>query len=71
MIYLFLYLAVGIGFSLSAWLEASTSAVEEKRERPKYFSQTGILFTALWPLVAIYCYRVYVSRTMPPIDYFK
>lgn len=69
MIYLYMYLCIGLGFSLASWLEAESIAAKEKIKPFQMFNVKKILiFSFAWWLVAIYYYRAYVTKTIPTIE---
>ena len=65
---LMVYLLIGVGFALSSWLEHAEQEVK-KGKKPTSFIKGSILFVVGWFIVAIYCYRSGVSRTIPKIDF--
>jgi|GEM_PF-2327640 len=65
---LYAYLFIGFGFALASWLEAASTNVKSKKNVPAFF-KVGTIFILWWPFIAVYCYRAYVKRTVPPIDW--
>ena len=71
LIILGLYLAAGLGFSLASWLQSAEQEVEAGKKHSPFFSKTFLLFMAIWPLIALYCYRAEVKKSISEIDWDK
>lgn len=67
-IILIIYLSIGFGFALAAWLEAAEMEVNKKKDIPKFLSKTLIIFVLMWPFIALYCWRAKVKKTIPPME---
>ena len=65
------YLFIGLGFSLSAWLQAAEIQVNENRDFDKFISGKLVLFILMWPFLAAYCYRADVKKTIKKVDWSK
>lgn len=64
-----LYLATGFGFAVASYLQAAEISVNNKKGIPSLFNRTYVFFILAWWLVAIYCYRTEVSRTVAKQDF--
>lgn len=65
--FLIIYLSIGFGFSLGAWLEVQEKNVKNK-EPVTLDLKNWLFFIALWWLIAIADYRINISRTAPPLE---
>lgn len=65
------YLLVGFGFSLSSWLQAAEREVSKGKDPSPFFGWNLFYFTTLWPLLALYCYRAEVLKTIEKVDFDK
>jgi len=63
------YITLGLGFALSSWLEVQEKNVKAKRPITVDFKM-WVIFTLGWWLIAIYCYRAEIKRTIPTYHYF-
>lgn len=71
MIFVYVYLAIGFGFSVAAWLEAECKNVSEGAKPLDSFSfVTAILFVLFWPIIAIYIFRSGVTKTIPTYEQY-
>ena len=68
-VFVLIYLSIGFGFALSAWLDAREKRVKKKLPITLNISN-WVVFIMLWWVIAVYCYRAEVKRTIPTIDYF-
>jgi hypothetical protein len=59
-----LYLSAGFGFAFASYLQAAEISVNNKKGIPPLFTGAYLFFVLAWWLVAIYCYRTEVSRTI-------
>lgn len=66
-----IYLSIGLGFALSSWLQAQEINVKNKQPVTIGFWKCWIHFTLAWWVLAIYCYRVEVSRTVMPVEIYE
>ncbi|WRQ13091.1 hypothetical protein [Vibrio phage vB_VpM-pA2SJ1] len=66
----FAYLMIGLGFALASWLQAAEIEVNETGSYTLDWS-TALWFTLAWPVIAAYCYRTEVSKTIKPLDLSK
>jgi len=63
------YLTAGLGFNISAWLQAAEIASDSNEPIPSFFSRSTVIFIFIWWILAIYCYRAEVKKTIPKIDF--
>lgn len=63
-----LYLSAGFGFAFASYLQAAEISVNNKKGIPPLFTGAYLFFVLAWWLVAIYCYRTEVSRTIQKIN---
>lgn len=68
---LIMYGSAGLGFTISAWLQAAETARMKKTVAPSIWRNPiwFLAFSLGWIFVAIYCYRAEVRRTIPDIEY--
>ena len=71
MMYLIVYLAVGFGFALASYLDLAEMEVNKGNGIPPFFCKTCLLFWLTWPLIARYCWRAEVKKTIAPVDFDK
>lgn len=70
--FIVIYLSIGFGFALASWLQASEVRVKEGKKPSRFiFSKPFVFISLSWWLVAIYCYRAEVKRTIPTYHYHK
>lgn len=64
------YLLIGVGFAISAWLQAAELRVNQGG---KAFEAGDFIlaayFAGFWPIIALYCLRVDVLKNAKPIDW--
>lgn len=66
MIIVIMYLSLGFGFALASWLQAVEVEINEGVTPSRFvFSRPFMFFFLLWWLVAIYCYRSCITKTIP------
>lgn len=71
LIVLAIYFTMGFGFAIASWLQACEIKVKEGKAPDSFFGTTLLWFIFAWLIVAIYCYRTEVSRTVAPVDFSK
>jgi hypothetical protein len=63
------YVLVGFGFQLAAWLQCAEISADKGEPLPSFFCHTTLGFIAAWPIIAVYCYRAEVKKTISKIDF--
>lgn len=70
LIALAIYLLIGVGFAISAWLQAAELRVNKGG---KAFEVGDLIltlyFAGVWPIIALYCLRVDVLKNAKPVDW--
>lgn len=62
-----LYLAAGVGFALASWLQAMEIAVNKKTPMGiKDSLMMFLMFTLVWPVMAVICWRCDIKKSAPP-----
>lgn len=62
------YLLIGVGFSLATWLRLAEEEMEIECGVISVWSVAPWVIIA-WPIIAVYCYRTEISKTVKPIDF--
>ena len=62
------YLLVGLGFTLASWLQAAEKEVDAGKNQPAFLSKTFVVFIFVWPVIALYCYRAEVKKSINKVD---
>jgi hypothetical protein len=62
------YVLVGVGFQLAAWLQAAEICADKGEPLPPFICASTFGFIAAWPIIAVYCYRAEVKKTISKID---
>ncbi len=65
------YLSAGFGFALASWLQGAEQQVDAGEAPDRLFQGKITIFILMWPLIALYCYRTEVTRTINKIDFSK
>ena len=63
------YLSMGLGFSIASWLQAAEIEVNETGGHGSFFSGQLPWFVFLWPIVALFCYKKDVKKTISEEHY--
>ena len=64
------YVFTGFGFSLAAWLQAAEKISDKGGDWSKCWRQFWF-FVLIWPIIALYCYRAEVKKSISKIDINK
>jgi F0F1-type ATP synthase membrane subunit c/vacuolar-type H+-ATPase subunit K len=70
LVFLAFYFSIGFGFSLAAWLQAAEISVNQCEDIPSFFPN-NLVIAALWPAIALYCYKTEVTKTVNKLDWDK
>ena len=62
------YFLMGLGFSLASWLQAAEKEVDTGKNEPPFLSKTFVVFIFVWPVIALYCYRAEVKKSINKVD---
>lgn len=63
------HLAIGFGFGLASWLQAAELQVNNNEKIDSLIGGKLITFMIFWPILAIYCYRAEVKKSISKIDW--
>ena len=63
------YLSIGMGFALASWLQALENRLHKQFLRRDYEEEfkTFLLFTIGWWVIAIFCYKSEISKSIPTV----
>lgn len=64
------YIFTGFGFALASWLQAAELASDAGLDWSECW-RTQIFFIVIWPIIAVYCYRAEVKKSIPKVDISK
>ena len=64
------YVFAGLGFSLAAWLQAAEKISDEGKDWSDCWKSFWF-FVLIWPIIAVYCYRAEVKKSIPKININK